>query len=161
MCKTILSSKKWRSRLSITEKRIRRISRGHHERATFFYALSSVSRIESLSGCTVTLHTVVPRSPPPPSLSICFRFIVSRSFCTRSQMRILFSSFLFFFEKREWRKWMKTDLIMMILIMMILIRRGGPGKSNANNNHLLSAVECIFGLFDAIIILLPTITNKP
>lgn len=69
--------------------------------------------------------------------------------------------FYFFFEKRGWRKWMKTDLIMMILIMMILIRRGGPGKSNANNNHLLSAVECIFGLFDAIIILLPTITNKP
>lgn len=106
--------------------------------------------------CTQWFH-----GAPPPSLSICFRFIVSRSFYTRSQIRILFSSFLFFFEKRGWRKWMKTDLIMMILIMMILIRRGGPGKSNANNNHLLSAVECIFGLFDAIIILLPTITNKP
>lgn len=114
---------------------------------------------------SIWLHSDVAHSgstePPPPSLSICFRFIVSRSFYTRSQIRILFSSFLFFFEKKGWRKWMKTDLIMMILIMMILIRRGGPGKSNANNNHLLSAVECIFGLFDAIIILLPTITNKP
>lgn len=160
MCKTILSSKKWRSRLSITEKRIRRISRGHHERATFFYALSSVSRIESLSGCTVTLHTVVPRSPPPIPFHLFPIYRLAIFLYALANKNPLFL-FYFFFEKRGWRKWMKTDLIMMILIMMILIRRGGPGKSNANNNHLLSAVECIFGLFDAIIILLPTITNKP
>lgn len=108
------------------------------------------------------------------SLSICFRFIVSRSFYCTPQIRFLFfhSPSLFFFFKREdeengwkaffrWKARTELDMIMMILIIMILITRGGPGKSNANNNHLLSAVECIFGLFDAIIILLPTITNKP